>query len=188
MSGKPSTINALCYILDAMKQRLPRGRSSESGSIELVAQSLEGYASRGVFRGFSRGPATKVKAAFKMLWHRDRFFELFLDLGKKTMHFPVVLPEVPPKSSMYLAYQEFVASRHSKELPAHRRIDTSKASVRCSNRGGNVGLTLTVVDGDFEYGARKLINLVHETFLVSLTDGPYYEYMVEVFDLDPDKP
>lgn len=151
-----------------------------------MAGILETYASRGVFRGFSRGPAREDRARFNILWHRDQLFELVLDLRRKTMRFPMVLPQVPPKSAMYREFQKFVASRQSEELPEHRRIETSKAQVRCANRGGNVSVTLTAVDGDYDYGARKLIQLVHEVYLDFLNEGPYYDYLVETFDLDPD--
>lgn len=155
--------------------------------IEAVAETLENYARRGVFRGFSRGAVGKDKAAFRMVWHRDRVFDFILDLRNNTMRFPVVLPNVPASSEMYSELKAFITSRHSDKVPAHRRIDSRKAQVRPYNRGGNVSLTLTVVDGEFEYCARTLINLVHEIFMVFLIDGSYYEYMVETFDLDPDR-
>jgi hypothetical protein len=147
---------------------------------------LEGYAERGVFRGYSRGPGSNRKASFRLLWHRDRLFDLILDLDKHTLRFPLVLPQVDPKSPMYEKFKEFLKSRQSDELPEHRRIDPSKARVRSLNRSGSVSLTLEVRDGDYEYGARKLIHLVHEIYLVFLVDGPYYEYMVENLGLDPD--
>jgi hypothetical protein len=147
---------------------------------------LEGYAKRGVFRGFSRGPGSNRKASFRLLWHRDRLFELILDVNTHTLRFPLVLPQVDPKSTMYRKFKEFVKSRQSEEMPQHRRIDKREARVQPFNRGGSVSLTLTVQNGDYEYGARKLIHLVHEIFLVFLVDGPYYEYMVENFGLDPD--
>ncbi len=103
------------------------------------------------------------------------------------MRFPLVLPEVPANSSMYREFQEFVESRHSDSLPEHRRIDRAKADISTGNRQGAVSLTATVKNDEFEYGTRKLINLVHEVFLDFLYDGRYYEYMVEKFDLDPDK-
>lgn len=102
------------------------------------------------------------------------------------MRFPLVLPGVPADSKMYLDLKEFIKARHSDEFPDHRRIDGRKAQVGSCVRSGNVSLTLTVRNGDYRYGARKLINLVHEIFLVFLADG-YYEYMVEAFDLDPDR-
>jgi hypothetical protein len=158
-----------------------------SSSVELVAGILENYARRGVFRGFSRGPVLNGKATFNILWHRDRSFEFILDSERKTMRFPVVLPEVPKDSDMFREFKEFVASRQSEELPEHRRIDKAKARAQVSTRAGNAGVILTLRASDYEYGARKLVNLVHEVFMVFLYDGRYYEYMVEKFDLDPDK-
>ncbi len=154
-------------------------------TIELVSGILENYANRGTFKGFSRGPVRIGVASFKILWHRDQFFDLILDTHKKTLRFPVVLPEVPPGSPMFREFKQFVESRHSESLPDHRRIDPSKATVRPSNRSGKVALTLTVKNSDYEYATRKLIQLVHEIFLVFLQEG-HYDYMVKVFDLDPD--
>jgi hypothetical protein len=155
--------------------------------IEAVAQTLENYARRGVFRAFSRGRVSNDRAAFRMVWHRDRVFDFVFDFRRNTMRFPVVLPNVPAGSRMYSELKAFIKSRHSDKVPEHRRIDTRKAQVRPYNRGGNVSLTLTVVGGEYEYCARRLINLVHEIFMVFLIDGSYYEYMVETFDLDPDR-
>ncbi len=154
--------------------------------VEVVAETLENYAKRGVFRGFSRAPVKRGKAAFRMVWHRNRVFDFIFDSKKGTMRFPLVLPDVPADSKMYRELKEFIKSRQAGQLPDHRRINNRKAQVGCSVLTGNVSITLTVRNGDYEYGARKLINLVHEIFLVFLADG-YYDYMVEAFDLDPDR-
>jgi hypothetical protein len=151
----------------------------------LVAGILENYANRGTFKGFSRGPVRAGVASFKILWHRGRFFDLKLDTHKKTLRFPVVLPEVPANSSMYRQFKEFVKSRRSETLPEHRRIDPKKAAVKPSNRSGNVALTLTLKNNDYAYATRKLIHLVHEIYLTFLQEG-HYDYMIRVFDLDPD--
>lgn len=152
-----------------------------------VTSVLEGYAAKGVFRGFSAGPANKGKAVYKMLWHYDRRFELIVDTRRKTMRFPVVLPGVAADSAMYRELKEFLKSRHSQELPEHRRIDSAKARLSCSNRNAKVAVALTVRDGDFEYGARKIVHTVHEIFMVFLADGPYYDYLVEQLGLDQDR-
>src|SRR5215831_9073671 len=144
------------------------GASRKSGGvspIEAVNTILEGYAQRGVFRGFSRGQGSDRKETFRLLWHRDRLFELILDLDKHTVRFPLVLPEVDPNSAMYQKFKEFLKSRQSDEMPEHRRINTRKARVRSLNRSGSVSLTVDVRDGDYEYGVRKLIHLVHEIFM-----------------------
>lgn len=82
--------------------------------------------------------------------------------------------------------RQFVRDRQAAERPEHRRIDPAKAAVRCSKRAGNIGLTVTALDGDLPYAVRKLIGLVQEIYMVFLYDGRYYDYLVEVFDLDPD--
>ncbi|HYL76025.1 MAG TPA: hypothetical protein VEU96_17580 [Bryobacteraceae bacterium] len=158
-----------------------------NSQVELVGGILKNYADRGVFRGFSAGPVRGGRATFKMLWHRDRFFELILDVSKKTMRFPIVLPDVPADSTMYREFREFVESRHSPDLLEHRRIDSKKTRLRAGNRGGNASLTMTVKGKNFEYGVRKLIHAVHETYLVFLSDGRYYDYMVETLGFDPDR-
>jgi hypothetical protein len=153
--------------------------------VETVAKVLEGYAARGVFRGFSRGKTVGNKTTFKLLWHQDQFFELILDPKLKTMRMPAVLPNV--SSPMVRDFKEFVESQFSKDLPEHRRIDRRKVRFSASNRGGNLSLTLKVAGNDFEYAARKFIHLVHEVYLVFLNDGRHYDYMLETFELDPDK-
>ncbi|MDX2043270.1 MAG: hypothetical protein SF097_18780 [Acidobacteriota bacterium] len=154
--------------------------------IEAVASILEGYAQRGVFRGFS--PAEKArqgKAVFRLLWHRDRIFEFVFDPSRNSMSFPSVLPNV--SAEMHRDLKAFIKARHSAEFPEHRRVDSGKAQITTSSKGGNFAITLRVIESDDEYGTRKLIHLVHEIFLTFLLDGRYYDYMVEHFDLDPDR-
>ncbi|PCJ58560.1 MAG: hypothetical protein COA73_09830 [Candidatus Hydrogenedentota bacterium] len=153
---------------------------------DVVGSALEDYAERGVFRGFSRSGLHKGKEHFKLMWHRDQMFELIADPEKKTLRFPMVLPSVPDDIGMYDAFKVYLKDRQSDTLPDHRRIDPARAEIRSVNRGGNVSLTLKVKDDDFEYGTRKLINLVHEIYLDFLSDGLYYDYLVETFNLDPD--
>jgi hypothetical protein len=139
-----------------------------------------------VFRGFSPGPVKNGRATFKILWHRDRVFNLVVDTRAGKMMFPLLLPAFD--ASMTRELNAFIASRQSKDVPEHRRIDPKKAVARASRRAGNVGLTLVLKGHDYEYGIRKLIHLVNEIFLAFLSEGRYYEYQVETFELDPDHP
>ena len=151
--------------------------------VELVAETLEGYAKRGVFKGFSRGPVSRGKATFRIAWHRDRIFEMVLDLKTLGMSFPALLPNVPADSTIYRELKEFIKSRHSVDVLEHRRIDTmARLEHRISRKHS---LAVRVNDGEHEYATRKFIHLVHEIFLTFLADG-HFEYMVETFDLDPD--
>ena len=153
--------------------------------IDVVRGLLEGYAERGVFRGFGAGAIRGGKATFEIAWHQNRVFNRIFDLEKGTMRFPQLLDNIPAKSPMYVELKEFIISRHAGDLGEHRRIDTQKAQVQPYNRKGEVSLVLRMKDGDCKYAAQKLVHLVHEIFVTFLVDGNY-EYMVENFDLDAD--
>ncbi|HEX5230330.1 MAG TPA: hypothetical protein VFW44_21605 [Bryobacteraceae bacterium] len=155
--------------------------------IDIVTGVLEDYAERAVFRGFSAHPGRGGKAVYRMLWHYDRPFELRLDSTQKTLLFPAILPGVPMRSPMYRELRAFMKARQSGELPEHRSVNRAKARLALANQKASVSLALTVKDSDFEYAARKIIQIVHEIFLIFLVDGPYYEYMVERLGLDPDR-
>jgi hypothetical protein len=160
---------------------------TKNSPVALVSRILEEYAAKAVFRGFSAHPKAGGKAAYKMVWHFDRPFELLLDVPEKTLRFPAVLPGVPARSPMYRELQAFLKVRQTDELPEHRRVNPAKARLTMATQGGIVALKLTVKDGDFDYATRKIIQIVHEIFMVFLVDGPYYEYMVEQLGLDPDR-
>jgi|HubBroStandDraft_4_1064222.scaffolds.fasta_scaffold194225_2 hypothetical protein len=152
----------------------------------MVGDILQRYADRGVFRGFSRGVSNGGKAGFRMIWHRDRAFDLTVDTRRGAIRCPLVLPQIPASSAMYREFREFLKECQSAGRPDHRRIDSSKARATCANRGGDVSLTMTLLDGDYEYGIRKFIHLIQEIYLVFLTE--HFDYQVEAFDLDPDHP
>jgi hypothetical protein len=162
-------------------------KQAAGSSVALVTGILEGYAAKAVFRGFSAIPWKKGQALYRMIWHHDRPFELLLDVPNKTLRFAEVLPGVPADSTMYRELRAFLRSRQSPDLPEHRRVNPARARIRASNRGGRVSLAMTVNDGDFDYATRKMIQVVHEIFLVFLVDGPYFEYLVEKLGLDPDR-
>lgn len=161
--------------------------AKRQGSVALVTAILEGYAAKGVFRGFSALPAERGKAAYRMIWHYERPFQLALDVPGKTLRFADLLPGVPANSPMYKELKAFLKERQSTDVPEHRRVNPAKARIRVTNRGGSVSLAFSVTGGDFEYAARKIIHIVHEIFLVFLIDGNYYEYLVEQLGLDPDR-
>jgi hypothetical protein len=155
--------------------------------IERVAAVLAAYAERRVFQGFSRGPISGGKASFRIAWHRGRVFELAFDSRARTLRLPELLTNVPADSSMYEELKDFIRSRQSDKLPDHRRLDSRKIQVRTYNRGGDILLVVKSQDGDAEYAVRKLVHLINEIYLTFLADGKYFDYLVETFNLDPDR-
>jgi hypothetical protein len=153
--------------------------------IDIVASVLAGYAERRVFHGFGRGPSIGGKAIFQIAWHRGRVFELTFDTSAGTLRLPELLTDV--SSSMFEDLKDFIRSRQSDELPDHRRLDARKIHLRTYNRGGNVLLVVKIKDRDSEYAVRKLVHLINEIYLTFLADGKYFDYLVETFNLDPDR-
>ena len=149
----------------------------------MVAEVLQGFANRGVFRGFSQGPSRAGRATFKLVWHRERLFELTFDERRKTLRFPAVLPGVD--AAMFRDLKSFIASRQSEDMPEHRRIDPQRMQVSCSLKAGDVALSAT--GDDVENVTRRLVSLVHEIYMVFLYEPRYYDYLIETFDLDPDR-
>lgn len=120
-----------------------------------------------------------------MKWHKERFYDLIYDAEKRSLRFPIVLPKAP--RPMYEEFKKFVASRQSAEILEHRRIDPKRVRISCALKNGNISLLFISKDRDLEYATQKLINLVHEVFMVFLRDGLYYEYTIETFDIDRDQ-
>jgi hypothetical protein len=158
-----------------------------SSHIDTVAQVLAGYAGRRVFHGFSRGPTSGGKANFLIAWHRGRVFELAFDARAGALRLGELLTGIPADSMMYEDLKAFIRSRQSDDLPNHRRLDARKIQIRTYNRRGNILLVLKVKDGDSEYAVRKLVHLINEIYLTFLADGKYFDYLVETFNLDPDR-
>jgi hypothetical protein len=146
-------------------------------SLNIVRHSLQSYADRGVFRGFSETP----KGRFRFCWLVRQEMELRVDTAKHALRFTRVLPDIPVKSALYRELKEFIANRHGSDLPEHRRIDRKRAEASLSNRSGFVSITVKVRKNDYEYGVNRIVNLVHELFLHLKNSHP--EYLVESFDV-----
>jgi hypothetical protein len=144
--------------------------------LSVVRESLQTYADRGVFRGFSE----IRNGRFKFVWVANHRMELSVDTAKSMLRFRQLLPGVPANSTMYAELKNFIERRHDRELPEHRRIDRRRAEVSCANRGGFVSISLKVKNNQYAYGVNRIVNLVHELFLHLRETYP--EYLAENFD------
>ena len=145
--------------------------------LNIVRVSLQTYADRGVFRGFS-----EIKNGhFQFVWVVNHRMELSLDTAKHELRFRRLLHNVPAKSALYAELKSFIERRHDEELPEHRRIDRKRAEVSCANRGGFVSVALKVKKNHYAYGVNRIVNLAHELFLHLRERRP--EYLVENFDV-----
>ena len=143
----------------------------------VVREKLQEYADRGVFRGFS-----EVRPGqFRFVWGIYDETELIVDTERGVLRFRRLLPNVPARSEIYRELKSFVADRHDKALPEHRRIDRKRAVASCSTRQGNFSLQVEVRKREYEYAVNRIVNLVHELF-VYLKDA-HPGYLAESFDV-----
>lgn len=148
--------------------------------LDIVRNGLQAYADRGIFRGFDEVETRYGKRVFRFVWLGSRPVAFDVDSEKGVLRFNKLLPNVPPNSALYSDISGFLKSRSDPRIPKHRRVEARRATVSCTNRAGNVSIALSVKNDQYEYGLKKLINLVHEVF-VRLNDS-HADYLCENFD------
>ena len=157
-------------------------------SLTIVRETLQSYADRGMFRGFSEVGTQRGTTEFKILCVpiTEEPFALYFTPRTRTLTFKRLLREMPARSALYAGLKTFVRDRSSPELIEHRRIDPARVEVKCTNRAGNVSLNLTVKKNAYEYAVRKGINLVCEIFMELLFEPEFVEYAAAHFNI-PDE-
>jgi hypothetical protein len=147
-----------------------------------VGAVLQGYAERGVFRDYRALQGRNGVAHFDFGWLYGQPFSLSCDPKQGRLLMADLLPGIQSDSMLYRELKDFLKGRMDAELPEHRRIDPARARVAARLREGVVSLELTLAGDDYDYGARKLVNLTHETFLFL---AEYWaDYMWENFELN----
>ena len=148
--------------------------------LKVVGKALRSYADRGVFRGFDETNTRNGKSGFRFIWLGSRVLNFSIDPQKCELKFSNLLPNMPSNSRPYSDLKCFLRSRSDRRIPRHRRVEAGRAEVTWTNHRGNVSIGLRVMNNQYAYGLNKLVNLVHEVF-VMLNDS-YADYMTENFD------
>jgi len=106
---------------------------------------------------------------------------LTFDPAASTLTFNQLLPGVARASPLLAEVQEFIGSRSVRTVPAHRRIDPRRVTVRSVYRRRAVSVVLDVVGRHEAYAVQKGVNLVHEIFTLLRASHP--EYLWTAFGL-----
>lgn len=152
---------------------------------QIVRRTLVEYAERGVLRRLESHETTGG-LAFNFFWLGPLPYHLAFDQtgrGDASLSFHGLLPGVGPDSHITSDIQELLQRRTGGDLPPHRSVDPRRASVALvpeEDASSGMRLVLRIHDGDFEYGVRKLLNLVNEIW-IRLNDV-HQRYMWEAFD------
>ena len=81
------------------------------------------------------------------------------------------------------AFREFLLSRCAEEISVHRRLDGKRLTIKAKNKNGDISVLIGFSEFDSRLAVKTSINLLHEIFNNFLVEGPYQNYMVEVFNL-----
>ena len=104
---------------------------------------------------------------------------LSFEPDSSVLTFKRLFPEVDPASAMVAELKAIVDTRHSRHLPAHKRLDPRRATATCSIRRGDFSLTVAVQGRHHEYALKKALNLVNELSLVLREKYP--DYLIQHF-------
>jgi hypothetical protein len=146
-----------------------------------VSAAFRQYADRGVFRGFRATPGTRGRLNYHFLWLLRRPMHAVFDARRGALTFPALFPGVGASSAMAAGLTAVVASRSTRALPAHKRIDARRARVSCAVRNGAWSLAVQIRGANHQYAVRHALNLINELFL-SLRQT-YPDYLIERFGM-----
>jgi hypothetical protein len=140
---------------------------------EAITDTLQQYADRGVFRGFSVTRGRSGRQEYRFTWLTQRPTTIDYDASARALTFRRLLPAVRSRE-MIDALNAVVSNRASREVPSHKRLDRRKASLASAIRGGDWSLTATIRGANDVYTTRLALNLVNELFLLLHESYPDY--------------
>jgi hypothetical protein len=143
-----------------------------------VPQVLRAYADRGVLRRFQT-LGSKPERDFGFLWLNHKPLRLQWKPDEQTIVFKDFASNIPARSAMYREIRAFLEGRTEADLPAHRRVDPAEFELICQNRKSQLSIGLKILNGSEEAATRKLMLVIHETFLFMADQ--WQDYMHEEF-------
>ena len=144
---------------------------------------LQDYATRGVFQDYRMEPRKNGGADFHFGWLYGQPFTLSCETQHRRLALLDLMPNIESGSMMHKEIKAWLKGRAEAGVPEHRRVDPLRARAALRLRQGTLTLSLEAVgDDDYEYCARKIINLAHEFFL--FMNEYWADYMWENFRLN----
>lgn len=169
--------------MDARVTAAAPDAASEKDGMAMVGAVLDEYASRGVFQDCHVVPRKNGGADYHFSWLYGQPFTLSCDVRQRRLALRDLLPNIERDSMLHREIKAWLKGRAAASVPEHRRVDPRQARAVARLRDGLLSLELELAEeGDFNYGARKLINLTHEFFL--FMNEYWAEYMWQNFRLN----
>ncbi len=146
-----------------------------------VDHTLQSYADRGVFRGFSAADAPRGVRRYQFLWLTRRPMTIGFTPGRRVLMFEGLFPATGSVPGVAAALQREVRNWSQSGRPPHRRIDRRRANMTSPSREGQVSLRVDIRGPNGEYAVRAALSLVNELFL--LLHECYPDYLIAQFGL-----
>jgi hypothetical protein len=150
-----------------------------SHGADAVADALQRYANRGVFRGLSTSGGRAGRLEFSIVWLTRHPMIVTYDPKTAVLTFKNLLPGVDADSGLVSELKAIVDEHIGSALPPARRIDARRTRVLCRVRQRNLSLLMSVRGTHHAYAVQRGLNLVHRLFLH--LQAYYPEYLVEQF-------
>lgn len=157
-------------------------RSRSTGTAALVTAcdtTLQQYASRGVFRGFSATEGARGTRAYRFHWLTRRPITVSLNPSRKTLVFPQLFPAVASTPGVAAALRETLRARQQPGVPPHRRIKRQQLDVTLEGRAGDLSLKVQMRGRDTAANISIVLTLINDFHLV--LHECYPDYLVAHF-------
>lgn len=145
----------------------PIRRSKE---VKAVCAALRALVERGELRGFQEGKLRVGRMPLDLEWPDGRVSRLRIDIEAATLTFAALL-EAGAGSPLT---KELKALLRAAQTPGREpvRVDPARAMLRMTEQAGAVSLAIVVTRGEYEYCARRLIELAREALALALEPMP----------------
>ncbi len=130
----------------------------------IARRVLKEYADRGVFQGFYEKKHGAGRSEFQFQWFHEKPMVILCTDKDQSLMLKDWLPNISSRSKIYSELKTFLAERYSLDLPEHRRVDRKSAEVKCTNEKGKVSIILKAKKSQYEYGVKKLLDLINEVY------------------------
>lgn len=145
----------------------PIRRSKE---VKAVCAALRALVERGELRSFQEGKLRVGRMPIDVEWPDGRVSRLRIDIEAATLTFTALL-EAGANSVLY---RELKALARAAQAPGSNpvRIDPARAMLRVTEQAGAVSYSIIVTRGEYEYCARRLVELAREALALAMEPMP----------------
>lgn len=145
----------------------PIRRSKE---VKAVCAVLRTLVERGELRSFQEGKLRVGRMPIDIEWPDGRISRLRIDIEAATLTFTSLL-EASVGSALY---RELKSLARAAQTPGREaaRIDPARAMLRVTEQAGAVSWSIVVTRGEYEYCARRLIELAREALALAIEVPP----------------